>query len=128
MTTPTTDAPPLLEAVGLIKDFPVRGGGNGRRRALLRAVDGVGGGVPHLEPWGVLSWLRSGVLGGECLRQLFMANGARRGHSCFGSGYGCEEAFVGSKPDWATEKCAVVGVVRVWGWGRSRGDERRRRR
>ncbi|MEY9873473.1 peptide/nickel transport system ATP-binding protein [Streptacidiphilus sp. MAP12-33] len=41
MTTPTTDARPLLEAVGLTKDFPVRGGGNGRRRALLRAVDGV---------------------------------------------------------------------------------------
>ncbi|SEM46523.1 ABC transporter ATP-binding protein [Streptacidiphilus jiangxiensis] len=39
MTTTTTDTPPLLEAVGLTKDFPVRGAG--RRRALLRAVDGV---------------------------------------------------------------------------------------
>jgi oligopeptide/dipeptide ABC transporter ATP-binding protein len=36
-----TEAPPLVEARGLVKHFPLRGGPPGRDRKVVRAVDGV---------------------------------------------------------------------------------------
>ena len=39
--TPTPEAPPLLSVRGLVKHFPIDGGMFGRKKGVVRAVDGV---------------------------------------------------------------------------------------